>query len=344
MIKFSKGLKANYLKIQEKDPKQLYFCTDTREIFKGEDSFTESVRYLEGTTFPEEPAQGILYINTNGVGKVHNGTEWDTLAFPFTEEIAGVKTEADKEVVPTVYAVKSALDDIKSGIEGAITNPTYDSTTRTITLPFANGNDPLVIPLGKDVFIDSTAQNGYNAETHTIDLYLNDGTETTEATKISIPASSLIDVYTGSNSGSVSVSVSDSNEISAQIKLSEKADNALQILADSTEEVDGEEVTIHGGLYLNTSSLDNALTGIRSLIGTIPEGAQSTNVVGYVDEKVSQHEAYVGTIPTKEVDDPDGEEGDKITVPVANSVVGYVDTKVAEASAKAEADMEWIEF
>ena len=109
---------------------------------------------------------------------------------------------------------------------GAVKNPTYDAETRTITLPVkqADGTtQDLVINLGKDNVVTSGV---YNEETKELELTFVSG----EVVKI--PASALVDIYTGDATNTVSVSVSNDNKITAQVKLSTKVTNVLK--ADET--------------------------------------------------------------------------------------------------------------
>lgn len=247
----------------------IYWCSDTREIYKGMELYTEAVRIV--SELPETPATGILYILPTREAKVWTGSTWNVVALPYVTAGTLSETSTDSQV-PTAkvvydsiaHAIENAtgggdvvnnISSTKAGtitvtkgetpqdlpIKGVIVNPSYDADTRTITLPYADGTEPLVITLGKDVFIDATKENKYNAETKCIELYLNDGTDTTDATMISIPAAALIDVYTGGSTASAKVNVSDDNKITADVIISKKENNAASIEED--------------GLYVDVSGL-----------------------------------------------------------------------------------------
>ena len=120
---------------------------------------------------------------------------------------------------------------------GSVKNPAYDAETRKITLPIlqADGSTQnLEINLGKDMVVKS---GSYNTESQEIVLVLTDGSE------VKIPAASLVDIYTGGETATVAVSVSDGNVITAEVKLStveknilKKDENGLYVLeADFTE-------------------------------------------------------------------------------------------------------------
>ena len=105
---------------------------------------------------------------------------------------------------------------------GNVKNPTYDPDTRKITLPIlqADGTTQnLEINLGKDMVVTSGV---YNAESQEIELTLTDGSV------VKIPAATLVDVYTGDATNTVSVSVSDGNVITATVKLSTAEGNLVK--------------------------------------------------------------------------------------------------------------------
>lgn len=112
-INFKFGPKENFKAIETKETNTLYFCTDTKEIFKGENSYTESVRfgnYTAADTFPTNPAQGILYINTvTGNSKVYNGTDWQDVILKVSS-----LTDANDTDIPNVKAVRDAIEGIKT--------------------------------------------------------------------------------------------------------------------------------------------------------------------------------------------------------------------------------------
>lgn len=265
------GTYANYAAMESKDANKLYFTSDTRQLFKGSDLMTEALR--EVTARPETPAQGVIYHVAGKTLEMWNGSKWVVLVPEIVTELSdsdaaiptskAAKTYIDKaienmtkggDVVQSVVAGDAdAKISVTTGgvaadvvVPGVVTTPTYDATTRTITLPVSTGND-VVIALGKDIFIDTTAQNKYNPDTKNIELYLNDGKEGTAATKIEIPAAGLVDVYTGGTTATATVTVSDGNVITANVKLSTDAKNALT--------TDGQN-----GLILDLTEVNTAIT------------------------------------------------------------------------------------
>lgn len=77
-VVYKLGTKATYLGLLERPPNALYFCTDTKELFKGDDLYSDGLRlvgsYDELPAFIEA-ADGILYFCQNtGSGYVLNET------------------------------------------------------------------------------------------------------------------------------------------------------------------------------------------------------------------------------------------------------------------------------
>ena len=398
---------------ENRDENKLYFCSDTKELFKGQDLYTEAVRVVD--TLPENMAQGVLYVLPSGEVKVFNGTDVVTVAKPYVTSVAGtLSAENTDNQVPTAKVVYDSIveaigevvdggelvnnvistkagtitvakgaytqltseaafsegtnyftkvgesyvvdqtvtaenfagkveaglfvssDETDVALKGVVVNPSYDATTRTITLPYADGTESLVIGLGKDIFVDPTAENKYNAETGNIELFLNDSSTSYKSisftkelngeinkidtwvvddetntiignisesiislpedngpinavydvlknkypegtkyyvlvddeyvefnsshvssvvqgsnklyaalssqTKLEIPASELVDIYTGAKStdGSATVAVSEDNVITASVNVSAEAGNGLSKKAD--------------GLFVDTTS------------------------------------------------------------------------------------------
>jgi len=295
------GLSGNLPATRASD--KLYWCSNTRELYLGMDLYTEAVRVV--ATLPTTPAIGVLYILPTADVWKYNGTEWTRFAYPYiTSGVIDENSGYDK--VPTakvVYdSIIAAIGDATYGgtvinnitstkagtitiitgenstdvpINGALITPSYNASTRTITFTRADGATPLEIALGKDIFIDSTAANKYNAATGKIELYLNDADGSTPATKIEIPASSLIDVYTGKTSTTATVNVNASNEISVDVKISAISGNKLVVAADGlkvdvSDKADASTLTaLAGTVSANKSAADSAISALQTAINKL---------------------------------------------------------------------------
>lgn len=75
-VLYKQGSKASYLGLYEKNPNALYFCTDTRELFKGGDLISDGFRIV--SSYENLPsfgiaADGIVYFcESNGCGYILN--------------------------------------------------------------------------------------------------------------------------------------------------------------------------------------------------------------------------------------------------------------------------------
>lgn len=251
MVKFSYGPKVNYDSLAVKDADTLYFLTDTLQVFRGTAEYTKSAKLVQALPSSGQ-VQGVVYVRTGDfTAHVWNGVDFVPISVakvtaipasgasndnvPTTKAVADYVTGkiaevTDREglfVTEVSYAggtlsVAKNGEAVKTVMTGVVNNPTYDSTTRKITLPVYGGKN-LVIELGRDAFVDSGA---YNTTTKCLELVLTSGD------KVTIPVESLIDVYTGLATPSVTVTVSADNKISANVKLSATANNALTIEED----------------------------------------------------------------------------------------------------------------
>lgn len=336
----------------------LYWCSDTRELYKGMDLYTEAVRIV--SELPPKPATGVLYILPTREAKVWTGSIWETVALPYvtagvlsedntSEQIPTAKvvydsiTQAitnsvgDGDIVNNITSTKAGTITVTKGestsdvkINGVIVNPSYDADTRTIILPYADGTEALVITLGKDMFIDATKDNKYNKDTKCIELYLNDGTETSDSTCISIPAASLIDVYTGGSTQSIKVDVSDDNVISANVIISQEENNVVSIKED--------------GLFVDVSNLatktelDNAVGNASDLATRVSDVETeittlkgNSEIVGSVDNKIATAKAAIQT----EIEDLQSSIND-----INNTETGLL----AQAKEYTDKSLEWVSF
>ena len=206
----------------------------------------------------------------------HTFTYKDAAGTDHTKDIfeSGVRkvaagTSADKIKVTTANATTGALTESEILVgAGNVKNPTYDADTRKITLPTlqADGTtQDLVINLGKDMVVTSGT---YNTETRDIELTITDGSV------IKIAAGDLIDVYTGAETSSATVTVSDDNKISVAVRIAsaEKvADNVLKV--DATD----------GGLYVSEADF----TATKELI-TNGNSTTLQSAKDYTDEQIGQ--------------------------------------------------------
>lgn len=252
------GLQAAYDAIAVKDSSVLYFCTDTKKIYKGDIDFTDSV-VLAATKPASNIIAGKLYVfaDTNTV-EVYSGSAWHVVSYPVATTIDAASDDVHVATAKAVYdAIQAAIsgDSVvnavkessvegkitvtKNGVDsdvavhGVVTTPTYDATTRKFTFPIVDGDD-VVVELGKDIFVDPAANNRY--ENGNLYIYLNDGSETKEPTELVIPVTALIKDYFGDDTASIQVNVDpDTHKVTANAILradEEGFTNALKVSAE----------------------------------------------------------------------------------------------------------------
>lgn len=258
------GLQASYDALQTKDANVLYFCTDTQKIYKGDVDFSNNI--IVAATKPATPVAGKVYVlaDTDTVEVYVNGA-WKVVSYP---TVTSIDVNSDDKHVATAKAIYDAIqdaiadlagsadtvkaigagttdgfievtkgDDSKAefSVPGVVTTPTWDATARKLTLPVTGGTT-VEVNIGKDIFVDSTADNKYNPETGNIEIYLNDG-EGGEPTMISVPASALVDVYEGDDTNSAKVTVGEDNVIKVDVVVDPVEGNAL-VLTETGLKVD----------------------------------------------------------------------------------------------------------
>ena len=121
---YYQGTKSAYRNL-EKSSDGLYFCTDTKELFKGEDLFTEGLRLVENydslPTF-DHAAEGKLYIcEDTGCGYVLNssGDDWINVIFGTDNESIEVNKDGLLAVKAVPISSVTGLEDRLSALESS---------------------------------------------------------------------------------------------------------------------------------------------------------------------------------------------------------------------------------
>ena len=228
---------------------KLYFLSDTKEIYRGTENFTESV--IVYTTEPTVKAVGKLYINATTLeGKIWNGSAWTTVIQPVQaaidatdaakpvsgkavaeyvgEEIAKVTGSgnlvADVEYVANSKSLSVTMADGTSDtiqLTGLAVDLDYDATTGKIMIKDATGQT-----VGTGINIDLerfVSAASYDHETGKISLTFNDGD-----TPLEIDIGDLVDTYTAKSGKGVSLTVT-GNEFTAEAIIASTAGNMLQL-------------------------------------------------------------------------------------------------------------------
>lgn len=144
-------------------------------------------------------------------------------------------------------------------IDGLLKTPVWDGQARTLTFPNTDGTT-YVANIGKDIFIDESANNRY--ENGNIYLYLNDGTQSASPTEIVIPVTGLITDYFGTDTASISVDIDGTtHEVSARVNL--RPDSA-EVGSEFTNALKSSA----SGLYVDLSAY-TPTSGVEALVESI---------------------------------------------------------------------------
>ena len=318
------GTQAAYEALGAKVDSCLYFCTDTGKLYKGSVDFSNSS--VIAASKPAAPVVGKIYILADTkTAEIYDGAAWHVVSYPTATSISAASTDSE---VATAKAVYDYVDDAIADMAGASTTiksvtahatdagtvvvtkgddttsdvvvpgvakaPVWDAVARKITFSMTTGSD-VVIELGKDIFLDPSADNKYNAATGNIELYLNDGSGADKpATKIEIPAASLVDTYTAEDTDSVDVTV-DGYKIKADVKVDADSKNAITVSAAG--------LMVDLSAYMKTADYADKFTAYDDTIGDSTKGlikavADNTSAIttlngaktveGSVDSKIDQ--------------------------------------------------------
>lgn len=296
------------------DACSLYFITDTKELYIGEEKYFEPAEVVD--SFPAAGAQGKLYINgTTYEAKIFDGTKWVVISPAVSTELTA-ETEGSNIVTAEAVReyVKSAASDnavVGVGYDGAtqkitvtkgsgstedlllknlFTNVTYDGTTGALTFVKANkgeGETDLVVNMPVENFL---ANAEYDHETTTITLTMESG-ETLE-----IPIGDLVDVYTVADTNSVDMTMT-GNEIKADVKISAEAGNLVQIKEDGLFVENSFVKSVE-----DTNTVDLEVTEAGVFTADVKISAKDNNAIQVIEEegKVGLHVDITGKLDKNE--------------------------------------------
>ena len=130
-VAYKYGTKQTYLGLAERNPYALYWCTDTRELYKGDDLYSDGVRFAESyAALPEYTvaADGILYIcKDTGNGYVLNETRdgWTQVVYGLDNATVGLNESGLLTVkqipITSVTGLESRLEDLEQGAALSLT-------------------------------------------------------------------------------------------------------------------------------------------------------------------------------------------------------------------------------
>lgn len=140
---------------------------------------------------------------------------------------ATIANKASEDGAFTVTPTTGDAYDVS--VSGVVTTPTWNSTTRVLTLP-VNGGTAVEVNIGRDLVLKS---GYYDVTNKQIVLVLNDDDET----EVRVDVADLIDIYTGGSTDTASVDVTN-NVITASVKLDDAAGNAIEVVSGKGLRVD----------------------------------------------------------------------------------------------------------
>lgn len=260
------------------------------------------------TDRPASPIVGKIYINKkNGNVETYTGSAWEVISLP---SVTTLGAASDDDHVPTAKAVWDAIEaavgtdgivksiaqktEDVSGVDTPVigtievTNaddttydvalaglaklPTYRASDRTFTFTDTSGGE-LIVELGKDEFIDPTANNRY--EDGYIYIYLNvpdPSVPGSTNTEIKIDVAALIDTYTCGDTDTVDMSLNSStHEFTADVVIRPDAQgftNALKV--STTAGAKGLYVDL-GAIETDIYDLQNMTANSSTLVDTVAD-------------------------------------------------------------------------
>lgn len=232
----------------EKSADKLFFLSDTKEIYRGTQPFTESV--ILYTSEPTSKAVGKLYVNATTLeGRIWNGSAWTTVIQPVqatvdtadtakpvsgkavadyvAEELAKVTASdglvANVEYVADSNGLKVTMADGTSDtipMTNVAADLVYNKTTGLLQVKNASGT-----AIGTGINLDLerfVSEASYDHASGTITLKFNDDQD-----PLTIDIGDLVDTYTAKNSTTVALTVT-GNEFVAEAIVSAAEGNQLQ--------------------------------------------------------------------------------------------------------------------
>lgn len=235
----------------DKTSDKLFFLSDTKEIYRGTQPFTEAV--ILYTTEPTVKAVGKLYINQNTLeGRIWDGSAWTTVIQPVQATITA--DDASKPVSGKAVADYVAAELAKvTGSDGLVADVEYVKGTNSLKVTMADGTSEEIpmenvaadltydkatgklnvinaagTTIGTGINLDLerfVSEASYDHETGTITLKFNDDGE-----PLTIDIGDLVDTYTAKNSTTVSLTVTGNEFVAEAIVASGTGyeDNLLQ--------------------------------------------------------------------------------------------------------------------
>lgn len=312
----------------------LYFLSDTFEIYRGSASYTQPVGLYE--TLPTTPATDRLYINKATLeGRVYDGANWTVVLKAVTDTVtedgdapvtgAGIAAYVSAKIAEGTTGLDVVTEISYAGDTKTITYAKGDSTTgnfkltglgcslstavagnknsiQLVDIDGAKIGDPIELDIERFVTgaeYDSTGKN--------IILYFDGKTGEESTDKIVVPVADLVDVYTVEGTNTVDLTLV-ANKITAAVKISAETGNALVAKDD--------------GLYVPTVDTSDLMPQVpNATAGNIPvlDASGMLTDSGKAISDIGKPNLYTGTSIDEAVGEAIPKDGDFCVVSVAIS-------------------------
>lgn len=289
-----------------KRDQDMYFLSDTREIYRGTVPFTESV-----ILYKELPVTGIalnrLYINSTTLeGKVYDGTSWKTVINPVADSVtedgtAPVSGKAVAAYVAAEIAKVSASGEVVSALS-------WDSAEHLLTVTKGDNSSENIVFDGLGVSLSYTAADGklklldasgnelgeaisldlerfvssgeYDAENKSIVLYF----DADKTDSVTIPVGDLVDTYTAeATDNSLNLAV-EGNVVKGSVKISTATGNIIEVKED--------------GLYVSvdvSSKMDKVTGGVEGNILVLDADGNAIDSGKAFEDITPNNKVYTGS-------------------------------------------------
>lgn len=264
-VLFFRCTNSQYIGLASKNPDALYFLEDTKQLYLGTVNITERLLFVDAWELSDLPVLGKFYLNVHtGEFKCCEATGLRTIVPSITANASDFDDVTKRDYIASISAIKdyvqskihsSATYGISSlefnSTSGEIEAKKDDATDTTllrgvahhlnynnliITIP-VYGSDDIVINLPKDNFVrsgryehDYPLPNPPGGHGPAIVLTVGDGEQSNE---VVVPAATIVNVYLGGSTDTVNVSIdNNTNVITASVKLSQDAKNAIQLTSN----------------------------------------------------------------------------------------------------------------
>ena len=248
LVQFNNSLtQAQFDILIPKDVGTLYFITDTKRLYKGADLYSEDVVVVSSL-----PPTGLI----NKIYVVNDGTAatayiWDATGsefFPLSATPTG----------------------------DVVTNIEFDDDTNIITITYADGTtDELDLALGSII-----QDIQYDHPTTTLTFTLVSGATT------DISLADLVDIYSGGQTSSITVTVDSDGEINSALRISASAGNIATVNSDglfvAATDISGKMNLVSGATANNIAALDGsgqAIDSGKAFSTTAPATGATNNTV-----------------------------------------------------------------